>query len=195
SLRAYFIAFDARIFKILATFVLGFWAGRRILFNSLHKNRHFLIKTAVSGWIIGLSLNIFFMEENINWNDSIIMVVLKGFLVAFSYISLTSGYAASFVLLYESRLKTRLRKIFNSVGKTALTNYIFQSVLGLLLFYSAGLGLGEYFGSTLLTLSVFVIFLLQVVLSNFWLKSYKYGPLEWLWRVLTYGRYIKNRQQ
>ncbi|MFW5963178.1 MAG: DUF418 domain-containing protein [Bacteroidota bacterium] len=195
SLRAYFIAFDARIFKILATFVLGFWVGRKILFNSLHKNRLFLAKTALAGWIIGLSLNIFFMEEDINWNDSAITIVLREFLVAFSYISLASGYAASFVLLYESRLKPRLRRIFNSVGKTALTNYIFQSVLGLLLFYSAGLGLGEYFGSTLLTLAVFLIFLLQAILSNIWLKTYKYGPLEWLWRVLTYGRYIKNRQQ
>jgi uncharacterized protein len=192
-LRMYIISLDARIFKILAIFILGFWAGRHILHRDLLQNRSFLIKTIITGSLIGLPLNVIFAMDNFTGINDSSFIFIKDTLVQFGYISLTSAYAASFILLYRSSWQKFLNWSFNSVGKTALTNYILQSVLGIVLFYSAGLGLGEYFGSAMLTFAVLVIFGFQIFISNIWLKYYIYGPVEWIWRVLTYGQPIKNR--
>jgi uncharacterized protein len=192
-LRLYIIAYDLRIIKILAMFILGFWIGRNIINNKIHTNRPFLIKTAVTGFLIGLPLNIFFvLSKNPGISDSY-DVLIKNTLDTFGYISLASAYAAIFALLYRTGVRKFMSNSFNSVGKTALSNYILQSILGILLFYSVGLGLGEYFGSTLLTLSVVLIFGFQILISNIWLKYFRFGPVEWVWRVLTYGSYLENR--
>jgi uncharacterized protein len=192
-LRIYFIAYDARILRILAIFILGYWVGKNMLKNNLFENVSFLKKTAIAGYLIGLPVNIFFVEGDTTLLQGTLNVILQNFLVAIGYIALTSAYAASFILLYRTGFRSLADKLFNAVGKTALTNYILQSILGIILFYSAGLALGEYSGSFLLTLAVIIIFALQVWLSSLWMKRYRYGPLEWIWRMLTYGKYISNR--
>ncbi len=74
------------------------------------------------------------------------------------------------------------------VGRMALSNYLFQSLVYVTLFYSYGLGLMGTIGPALLTvLSVFV-FVLQILLSRWWLTRFRFGPMEWLWRTLTYGK-------
>ncbi len=193
-LRLYVITYDARLIKILAIFILGFWVGRKILYENIHKSRPFLIRTAVIAWLIGLPMNIIFVMDNKTGMDESSYVFIRNVLDTVGYISLTSAYAATFALLYLTGFRTVLDRIFNRVGKTALSNYILQSLLSIVLFYSAGFGLGQYPGSALLTLAVIIIFLFQVQISAMWLKYFRYGPLEWLWRTLTYGKYIPNRR-
>lgn len=192
-LRGYIYTLDARFFNVLGVFILGLWAGRQLMFHKLHENRPLLARIGVAGLIIGLPLNILFSINNpIGLNDSLFLLV-KDALEPFAYVSLTAGYVAVFMLIYHTWLRDGLTALFNSVGKTALTNYILQSVIGIVIFYGVGLGLGEYLGSAYLTLSVFLVFGFQILISNLWLKRYRYGPLEWLWRVLTYGRHMSNR--
>jgi uncharacterized protein len=77
---------------------------------------------------------------------------------------------------------------FAAAGRTAFTVYILQSVIGLALFSSLGLGLfGQLSLDTLVlvTAGVWVFFL---VAAPLWLRSFRFGPLEWLWRSLTYGQ-------
>lgn len=194
-LRGYMMALDGRFFKVLAVFILGLWTGRQLMLHKLHGNISFLKKIAAVGFLVGLPLNILYALDNpTKFTDSSFMLV-KDVLAPFGYVSLTAAYVASFMLLYGTRLQTMMTSLFNSVGKTALTNYILQSVIGILLFYGAGLGLGENFGSAYLTLAAVLIFAFQILISNLWLKRYRYGPLEWFWRVLTYGRYMKNRKK
>ena len=70
-----------------------------------------------------------------------------------------------------------------------LTNYLMQSVIGALIFYSWGLGYWLQIGPALcLVLPVIIFFGLQVPLSYLWLRRFELGPMEYLWRVLTYGR-------
>ncbi|WP_163537102.1 DUF418 domain-containing protein [Gracilibacillus sp. YIM 98692] len=79
-------------------------------------------------------------------------------------------------------------RLFSYVGKMALTNYILQSIIGVLLFYSVGLG---WYGSLtpFETIAIaFVVFPLQIIWSYVWLRKWRRGPLEWLWRKGTYGR-------
>lgn len=194
-LRGYLVLLDARFFKVLAMFILGFWTGRQLLLNKIHENRPMLIKIAIAGFLLGLPLNVFYEMDNpfgLNypWNS-----IVKDAFTPFGYISLTAAYTASFMLLYQTGVKKIIKKLLSSVGKTALSNYILQSFIGILIFYDIGLGLGKYFGSAYLTATVLAVFVLQIIISILWLKRYKYGPLEWIWRVLTYGSYIKNRKE
>ncbi|MEX0719622.1 MAG: DUF418 domain-containing protein [Balneolaceae bacterium] len=193
-LRAYMVSVDLRFIKVLAVFVLGLWTGRQLLLHNLHKNRPLLIRIAIVSFLIGLPLNFMYGMENPFESENSWFLLAKEGLTPFGYVSLTAAFVASVMLLYLTRINKVLTSLFNSVGKTALSNYILQSLIGIFIFYDVGLGLGKYLGSAYLTLAVIVIFAFQIIISNLWLKRYKYGPLEWFWRVLTYGRYIKNKR-
>ena len=75
-------------------------------------------------------------------------------------------------------------------GRMALSNYIGQSLIGIVLFYGIGFGLGTFFGLVFVVLTALAVFVLQTYLSRLWLSHFLFGPLEWLWRLLTYGHYI-----
>lgn len=194
AIRLYLTTHDLRIIKILAMFILGLWIGRNIIFRRIHENRSFLKKTAITGFIIGLPLNIFFAMDHDTGIENTYFVI-RNTLDTFGHISLTSAYAATFALLYQTRLRKFIDMNFKAVGRTALSNYILQSLLGIILFYSAGVGLGEYFGAAMLTVYVFAIFGFQILVSKLWLNNFRFGPLEWIWRVLTYGKYISNKRK
>lgn len=70
----------------------------------------------------------------------------------------------------------------------ALTNYVLQSVVCSLLFNGYGFGLYESVGAARLWGFTFAIYLCQIPLSVWWLSRFQFGPLEWLWRSLTYGK-------
>ncbi len=77
----------------------------------------------------------------------------------------------------------------------ALSNYLLQTLVCTTIFYSYGLGLfGQVLPSAGLALAV-VIFALQIPLSVWWLQQFRFGPAEWLWRSLTYGKLQPMRVQ
>ena len=77
-------------------------------------------------------------------------------------------------------------RVLAPVGRMALTNYLLQSVVGTLVFYGYGAGYWGMARSWQVVL-VTVVFALQVAFSHWWLARYRFGPMEWLWRWLTYG--------
>jgi uncharacterized protein len=69
-----------------------------------------------------------------------------------------------------------------------LTNYLMQTLIATALFYGWGLGLWGKVGPALdLVLAIGIFFAVQVPLSKWWLRRFEMGPMEWLWRKLTYG--------
>jgi uncharacterized protein len=89
----------------------------------------------------------------------------------------------------DSKGRMQLRH-FAPVGRMALTNYVGQSVICTLLFYGTGLGLGGTMGPTMYLPLGFDVYGVQVVASRSWLGYFRFGPLEWLWRMLTYGKWF-----
>lgn len=73
-------------------------------------------------------------------------------------------------------------------GRMALSNYLAQSVVCTLVFYGYGLGWFEQMGRAWQLLFALVLFLLQVVFSHWWLARFRFGPVEWLWRAITYAQ-------
>jgi uncharacterized protein len=96
-------------------------------------------------------------------------------------------YASTIVLLYQDPVWQRRLEPFSYVGRMALTNYLLQSVICTTLFYSYGLGLYGKVGPLLALPLTVVVYALQVPFSQWWLSRHQYGPMEWLWRRLTYG--------
>lgn len=101
--------------------------------------------------------------------------------------ALSLGYILLVILLCQNdRWRKRLRRA-GAVGRTALTNYLLQSVLATLIFYSYGFGLYGMGPATLLIPTV-LIFAFQLWISPLWIERWRFGPVEWLWRSITYGR-------
>jgi uncharacterized protein len=80
----------------------------------------------------------------------------------------------------------RILKLFAPAGKMALTNYLMQSVIASSVFYGYGLGYWGQWGRASLVVFVIVVFATQIVFSHLWLRYFNYGPMEWIWRAITY---------
>jgi uncharacterized protein len=101
---------------------------------------------------------------------------------------LTLFYITAFTLLFQRRSWQWTVGPLASVGKMGLTSYVLQTIIGTFLFFGYGLGLLtkiDLWQAALVTIPIFVV---QVVFAQFWLARFRYGPLEWLWRSLTYLR-------
>lgn len=79
-------------------------------------------------------------------------------------------------------------------GRTALSNYFIQTLLGTFILYNWGLGFIGEFSNTQTLLIALGIIGVQVALSDWWLKHYRFGPLEWLWRSGTYLQWQPMRR-
>ncbi len=113
---------------------------------------------------------------------------------AFERACLAMGYLSLIMLLIRLNVFTKIFKAIAGVGRMALTQYLLQSIVCTVFFYGYGMG---YFGRLSLTqLYLFVaeLWLVQIVISYFWLKYYNYGPAEWLWRRLTVGKKIPSKK-
>jgi uncharacterized protein len=98
------------------------------------------------------------------------------------------GYAAALIWAVKRGALGILRRTLAPVGQMALTNYLAQSVVTSVLFLGWGFGLGGRLDYAAQLLVVAAIWALQVVVSPIWLARYRFGPAEWLWRSLTYGK-------
>jgi uncharacterized protein len=105
-----------------------------------------------------------------------------------STVTLALAYAAIIVALVSSPWRANLLGWAAPLGRMAFTNYIVQSLIFGFVFYGYGLGLfGQLRVSTALAFGI-AVYAAQVVFSRWWLNLYRFGPLEWLWRSLMYGR-------
>lgn len=185
-LRIGFVLYEGRPFKVLGIFLIGIWTGRKIIHHNLLNNNALLKKIALYGILFGLPISIVrtYLEitsDRSNLSDLYITIVY-----ALGTVPLGLGYAALIALVYQKR--SAIFKWFEPVGKMALTNYIAQSTLSILVFYGIGLGLSGKFSFTFLILYCCMFFIFQIIFSTLWLKKFKIGPFEWLWRKFTYKK-------
>ncbi len=173
-----------RLPKVVALFIAGYLIGKHHLYARLSElplKQYFRMAIAV-----GLPTSVLYAWSATHehpWG-----LTLHSLLYAISVIPLALAYIAGICMVYH---KWRLSNLIASAGRMALTNYISQSIIGILLFYGIGLGLGTSFGLITIELTAVSVFILQTFLSRLWLNHFRFGPLEWLWRMLTYGRYFK----
>lgn len=119
------------------------------------------------------------------------------FFSPYSIIFLAFAYGAALLLWLSFRRKRAagwLMRLVAAGGQMALSNYLAQSLIFTLLFYGFGFGLFGKLGSAIATTIGLVVFVLQLLASNWWLRRFRFGPAEWLWRSLTYGQWQPLRR-
>ena len=117
----------------------------------------------------------------------------EGLLRLCSFVPLAFSYAAGVLLWMTPARVTPVTALFASLGQMALTNYLTESVVLGVIFYGYGFGLFGRIGSALGLLIGVALYVSQLFFSRFWLRYYRFGPVEWLWRSLTYGRWQPMR--
>ncbi len=102
---------------------------------------------------------------------------------------LAAGYCAGIVVALQRDWGKRLFGVFAPVGRMALTNYLAQGLIYAFVLFGVGTGLGlaGRIGSFHVLLWCIGFFAFQTMFSHWWLARYRFGPMEWLWRTLTYG--------
>jgi uncharacterized protein len=99
------------------------------------------------------------------------------------------AHVSAIILLYKSGYARPLFRRLEAVGQMALTNYIMQSVICTLVFFGYGLNYFAELEFYQIYFIVLAIWVLQLLISPLWLKFFLYGPLEWVWRSLTYWHF------
>jgi uncharacterized protein len=189
-LRYLEILMEGRIFKVLACFLIGIWAGRMILHEGLLENKSLLKKIVLYGFLIGLPMNIVLAIAKTQAEG--IWTIINHTSYAFGVVPLACAYAAGVALLMQKRHKLLL--LLAPVGQTAMSNYIFQTFISVIFFYGVGFGLAFKLPLWTVIVLALSIYSVQVILSTQWLKYFRFGPLEWIWRMMTYQKYIPNKK-
>jgi uncharacterized protein len=177
--------------RVFGMFLLGFAVCRmRVLHDPA---RHLPLVRICAKWGLLLGLPASIAWAAVNLDQPLTPLSRVGFastvLESIGTPALTIGYVASITLAFQAERWQRLLLRIAPVGRIALTNYLSQSVIGMLIFYGFGL-----FGSFMRVsyaqalLIALAIYSAQVVFSNFWVKYFAQGPAEWVWRRVTYGR-------
>ncbi|MFL5488607.1 MAG: DUF418 domain-containing protein [Gemmatimonadaceae bacterium] len=174
--------------KVLGMFVLGLWTVRTGLALSPSDHRKALVRWSLLGWCIGLPANVVAAWAFDRWQylppslGGLLGTLMQG--VGIPMLAL--GYAATVVLLViDGR---RFINAFAPVGRMALTNYLMHSVVCVVLSYGVGFGLWWHVGAARAMAIAAAIIVVQIPLSAWWLSRHRFGPVEWAWRRLTYGR-------
>jgi uncharacterized protein len=107
---------------------------------------------------------------------------------AFGSLVVALGHVGLLMLIVQSGAIDWLTSRLAAVGRMVLSNYLFDSIACTTLFYRYGFGLFGHVTRTGLAATVVTFWIIQLSVSPIWLKYFRYGPAEWLWRSLTYWR-------
>ncbi len=174
---------------VLACFLLGQYFQKTDVFNSLKERKLYLKSAFWFGIIITVliaatpKLSEYFKIDLINHYNTQFIRELSHMFVIMSTICW---------LYFAGKLK----RFFNSlqiVGRMTLTNYMMQNLIGLLLFSGFGFSLAHKMSFYFYIIIALTVFISQVYLSRWWLSKFKYGPIEWIWRMLSYGKKLPLR--
>ena len=174
-----------RIPKVMAIMLLGLWAGRKLVVGKLIEDRRLLRRVAIAGFAIGIPANIAYAFTGGLEQDDARRVFEATIFYALGVVPLGLAYAASFALLWP-RAPSVLRP-FAAPGRMALTNYLCHTIFGIVIFYGIGFGLYRSLGPWTFSGIALLIYLTLAVASRLWLRRFGQGPIEALWRRLTYA--------
>jgi uncharacterized protein len=141
------------------------------------------------GVFVGIPVIVFGVSQDLarNWDVRYSMFLGGQYNYWASYL-VALGWVGLIMLWCKSRRLAALKARIAAVGRTAFSNYILQTVICTTIFYGHGFG---YFGRVERVgqiLIVFAIYATQLAVAPLWLRHFQFGPLEWLWRRLTYGK-------
>jgi uncharacterized protein len=179
---------SGRIYITLGLFLLGLYAGRKKVFGNIpffKKLIRYGLWTLLGCVIFAGAMALIIFLAKIEMTMPL-QFLLGGSVYDVFNAALAAIYVGLIVTQFQKEKGKKRLMNFYEVGRMGLTTYLMQAIIGTLLFFSYGFNLlGEYGASVWALVSLFVFFL-QIVFSKWWLSRFQFGPVEWLWRSLTY---------
>jgi len=182
--------------NIFATTLLWVVSGRMLLGMALmqwgvfsaSRSMRFYAMFALVGYGFGLPVVAWGAQQLVANNFDVVYMHGGGTeFNEFGSLLVALGHVGALSVLYKSGLSRRLMQCLAAVGRMALSNYLMQTVICTTLFYGYGFGMRGSLDRIQLSAVVIAIWALQLSYSPLWLRSFRFGPFEWLWRSLTYG--------
>ena len=179
----------SRIPTVLAMFLIGLYLGRSNFIRQLPEKIEVLKKVRFWGLTVGFALMVLIVAgTKFLPTVSALVAIIEDQYLAGPVLCL--GYAAALTIAFINNPRRRVFDYFSRVGRMALTNYLTQSLVLTFLSYGWGLGLAlKLNGFEVLGVCV-GLFATQVRISDLWLRKFRYGPLEWAWRCITYWKVL-----
>ena len=190
----------AWIIYALGRFALGAAIGRSGILENVDRHLPLLRRVASIGIPLGIALGLLIRllahkalplpGDLSTWAE------FGGSLRSPAALILAAGYCAGIVVALRSNWGRTVFTPFGAVGRMALTNYLAQGLIYAFILFGVGpgLGLAGRIGSLAIAIISFAFFALQIGFSHWWLARYRFGPMEWVWRTLTYGERPKMRR-
>jgi uncharacterized protein len=197
AFKMQFQIFSGRIYITEGLFLLGVYAGRKRFFENVEQYLPFVKKwlryslfallgaivlgIAMAGIIFGLKLEV--KQE--------ILFLIGGPLADIANTALAAIYVGGILLLFQKEKWRKRLMVLYPVGRMGLTVYLLQTVFGTFIFFSYGLHLLFDIGAFYAFLIGFGFFILQIFFARWWFNHFAFGPVEWLWRTLTFFKVQK----
>ncbi|WP_440603167.1 DUF418 domain-containing protein [Bacillus sp. GB_SG_008] len=178
--------------ETVGLFLLGLYAGKKEIFRRVKDIDTKLKKWQIIAFIATLP-TWWIMIVYFNMNDSYMPFKMIGF-ITLSGKTLFIFYILTLMRLLQHAKWQKIFRPFQYVGRMALTNYISQTIVTLLVFgllFQANI-VFPLWGGTLFCIGFYII---QIFVSRWWLSRYQYGPLEYIWRLGTYGKNMPMKKQ
>lgn len=178
-------------FPLFPIFLFGFWLVRSGVIGDAARHRNLFRLVAWGGVTVGFGVNV--AAYTLMGHPATKLIdsfAILGFLLAqLGQYLLAAGYVGVIVLaMLQPYWRSRLMWLA-PVGRMALTNYLMHSVVLGTIFYGYGFGFFGHVSRTQQVVLVIAIAAAQVMFSRYWLGRFRYGPMEWLWRNITYWRW------
>lgn len=181
--------------SIFAMFLLGLYFGKREIFQNIPAHRSLFKRLLVIGLTVGIAGNVLYAFGT-QFSSRLEPSLLTWLATAGQTIGaplLALAYASAIVLLMQRARWAKLFSPLGAMGRMALSNYFIQTIVCTTIFYAYGLGLYGKVGAAMGIVLTLAIYFAQIPLSVWWMNRFRFGPLEWLWRSLTYGKWQPMR--
>ena len=178
--------YTGRLVQLFALFLIGLYLGRIGFFENPSNYKKAIKRALLIIFLLGIAL--YFIMDKIGASSfsGTQKMLFNDLLKSYYNLACTFVILTTFTLFC---LKVKNSGFINNLavyGRMSLSNYVFQALFGVILFYGFGFGMFKHMGAAWSLIAGAVFFIIQVQISKYWLKKYYYGPLEWLWRAFTF---------
>jgi uncharacterized protein len=177
--------------KFLGIFLLGYYLAAIGFFTKKSKSTLLLIASFIIGYLATISAELL-GGSSVQFPPTLANILYK-FLLATGQIFVCFFYITLIFKIIQTSTGKRIFNHLIPVGRMALSNYLFQTVIMIMVFYNFGFNLIGRIGLVPTAGIAILVLALEIVFSTIWLRHFRFGPFEWFWRSLTYKKKIKIR--
>ncbi|MGD2034670.1 MAG: DUF418 domain-containing protein [Bacteroidales bacterium] len=175
-----------RYLQMIGLFIIGLLLGRYRFFEDIENKRKLIVRiciTSIVGFSVLYMIKVLIPEFSF---DKTLRDLIISLMSSWSNLFFTAFLMSAFILLYIRSGNKHRFDLLTFYGRMSLSSYVLQPLIGVLFFYGYGFGMYRYLGVTLSLCYGILFFVFQLQFCKYWFRFFYYGPLEWIWRAVTF---------